>query len=169
MTTEEALLRLATSSGQAALGVLRMLCGDAIEMGPAVVDADASPLATIAMPAVAVSVSYVDGAAGGNVFVLTPAAARELARTMLGEAQGVGLDSDESLSEIERSAIGEAMNQIMAAAAAATASALRHAIEISTPQTRLFTSAEAAAAAYDHHSHAVHVPFALNCEPAPLA
>ena len=63
-------------------------------------------------PAVTASVSYVDGVTGGNVFVMPVKAARALAAAMMGEAQPE--DDATELTELELSAAGEAMNQMMA-------------------------------------------------------
>ena len=71
-------------------------------------------------PAVATNVSYVDGVTGGNVFVVTRLGARRLAAAMMGMEPAPRTPTARTLDELELSAVGEAMNQSMAAAAGAT-------------------------------------------------
>ena len=89
-------------------------------------------------PAVAASVSYVDGVTGGNVFVMPLDGARALAAAMMGEEPPE--DEADELTELELSAVGEAMNQMMAAAAAATSGVLGDEVEIAPPETRVLAS-----------------------------
>jgi len=137
VSTQDALYTLATASTQAALDVLRRLLPDAvadteIEVGPL----DRDEVESGALPAVAVSVSYVNGGHGGNLFEMPLTAARRLASAMAG-----GMELDEELggdlSELELSAIGEAMNQMMAAAAAATADLVEEPVEIEAPHVQV--------------------------------
>ena len=74
---------------------------------------------------VAMSVSYVDGVTGGNVFLITLDGAKMLAASMMGMDEPEDPDATE-LSELELSAVSEAMNQMMASAAAATSRRARH-------------------------------------------
>ena len=108
----------------------------------AVVAPGKHPLEGIPVPAVATMVSYVDGVTGGNLFVMTVEGARKLAAAMM------GMEPDETagaaeLSELELSAVAEAMNQMMASAAGATTAVLGTEVEIGVPETRTFTSADA--------------------------
>ena len=93
----------------------------------------------LAVPAVCAEVSYVDGVTGGIVFLLPVEGARRLAATMMGEEAAAAAEGAE-LSEIELSAVGEAMNQMMSAAALATASVLGQEVEIAPPRIRVVTS-----------------------------
>jgi flagellar motor switch protein FliN/FliY len=72
------------------------------------------------------------------VFLAPPASARTLAERM-----GAGAEVEEGapLTEIELSAVSEASNQMMAAAAGAVGVVLGQEIEISPPQTRTIDSA----------------------------
>jgi len=98
----------------------------------------------LALPAVCAEVSYVDGVTGGNVFLLPVEGARRLAATMGAEGTAETAEGAE-LTELELSAVGEAMNQMMSAAALATSSVLGQEVEISPPQIRVVaTEAEAA-------------------------
>ena len=87
----------------------------------------------LAVPAVCAEVSYVDGVTGGNVFLLPVEGARRLAATMMGE-QATGAPEGSELSELELSAVGEAMNQMMSAAALATAGVIGQEVEIAPPK-----------------------------------
>ena len=87
------------------------------------------------------AVSYVDGVTGGNVFLITLDGARLLAASMMGMEQPEDPDAPE-LSELELSAVSEAMNQMMASAAAATSVVLGTEVEIGTPDTKTFTAAD---------------------------
>ena len=119
------------------------------------------------MPAVATMVSYVDGVTGGNLFVMTVEGARRLAAAMM------GMDPDEieaatELSELELSAVAEAMNQMMASAAGATTSVLGTEVEIGVPETRTFTTADAALEAYAQTPHATRAAISVCGEPCRL-
>ena len=109
----------------------------------------------LAVPAVCADVSYVDGVTGGNVFLLPVEGARRLAATMMGE-DGAAEAEGAELSELELSAVGEAMNQMMSAAALATSSVLGQEVEIAPPQIRVVTT-EAEAAEILRASAAPHV------------
>ena len=158
MTPDDALVQLAESTAGAVEGILEQFCPGEVERGPAqVVAADQSPFAAIAAPAVATNVSYVDGVTGGNVFVIALAGARKLAAAMMGAEPSA--DEGEELSELELSAVGEAANQMMAAAAAATGDVLGEDVLIASPETRLLQTSEAADTAFPQTAHATTVSF----------
>ena len=153
MKVNEALIRLGESTSEAVAGIMQMFAGDAAQPGPvAIVPAGGDPLQTLPTPAVAASVSYVDGVTGGNVFVMPLEGARALAAAMMGEEPPE--DEATELTELELSAVGEAMNQMMAAAANATSAVLGTEVEIAPPETRVLTSL---AGALDGHDDAAHV------------
>jgi flagellar motor switch protein FliN len=153
MNVEDALLRLGESTSEAVAGVMQMYAGDAVQPGPvAIVPPGGEPLGALPTPAVAASVSYVDGVTGGNVFVMPLAGARALAAAMMGEAAPE--DEATELTELELSAVGEAMNQMMAAGANATSAVLGTEVEIAPPDTRLLTSLDHA---LDGHEDAPHM------------
>jgi flagellar motor switch protein FliN/FliY len=120
----------------------------------------------VARGSVAASVSYVDGVTGANVFVLTRAGARGLATAMGApppepeEGTDVGAATPE-LSELEMSAIAEAANQTMAAAAAAISVVLGQEIEISTPDIRVLEDPGSAADIYGTAPHATSTTFLI--------
>ncbi len=168
MSASEALTRLGQSTAEACTGVLEMFAADKISMGEITTTEDStSAFAGIPVPSVAMSVSYVDGVTGGNVFLLTLEGARLLAASMMGMDQPEDPDATE-LSELELSAVSEAMNQMMASAAAATSVVLGTEVEISTPETKTFTSADEIAAAYPTTPHAVRTAMSICGEPARL-
>jgi flagellar motor switch protein FliN len=109
----------------------------------------------LSVPAVCAEVSYVDGVTGGNVFLLPVEGARRLAAAM-GAEHDAGSAEGAELTEIELSAVGEAMNQMMSAAALATSSVLGQEVAISPPQIRVVTT-EAEAAEVLRASAAPHV------------
>jgi flagellar motor switch protein FliN/FliY len=110
---------------------------------------------------VAASVSYVDGVTGANIFVLTAAGVRNMAQAM-GMPFEEG-DSDE-LSELELSAVGEASNQMMAAAASAIGVVLGQEIEISVPDIRVLDDPTAVAELYGSSPHATSTTFLIGGE-----
>ena len=129
--------------------------------------AETNPMETVPVPAVATSVSYVDGVTGANVFVMTLDGARKLAAAMMGIEEPEDPDAPE-LSELELSAVSEAMNQMMASAAIAISSVLGTEVEIGTPETKTFTEAAQALDAYPQTPHAVRASFSVCGEPCRL-
>ena len=112
MTRDEALVKLGTTTAEAVASVLQMFAPGGCEHGiPTIVSGDRAPLASVPLPAVAANVSYVDGVTGGNLFVITLAGAKRLAAAMMGEEPG---ELGSELTELELSAVSEAMNQMMA-------------------------------------------------------
>lgn len=161
MNANQALLSLAESTAEAVQTVLASLAPDAVEAGAvSVVPSGVSPLQAIPAPSVAASVSYVDGVTGGNVFVITRLGARRLAAAMMGQ-EPPAEDHDGELSELELSAVGEAMNQSMAAAAGATGRVLGQEVEISVPETKFFANASEADGLYPESPHATTASFRL--------
>jgi flagellar motor switch protein FliN/FliY len=160
-TPREALMRLGASTAEAVAQVLEMFAPGAVQRGDVTVLADgASPFANVARGSIASSVSYVDGVTGANVFVLTPVGARGLAAAMGAPPPDAEEDAESpELSELEMSAIAEAANQTMAAAAAAIGVVLGQEIEISTPDTRVLDDPGSAADIYGTAPHATSTTF----------
>jgi flagellar motor switch protein FliN/FliY len=135
MTTQEALVFLATSTAQAAADALRVFAPEDVATAPvSVVVPGTEPFQGAAVPAVVAAINY-EGGVGGNVFVMPLVAARKLAAAMMGEA--LPTDETDELTELELSAVGEAMNQMMAAAAASTSNTLDLEVDIDPPQVRV--------------------------------
>jgi flagellar motor switch protein FliN/FliY len=161
VTTEEALQQLGESTADAVEGVLQTLAPGGIERGTvSVAGTDADPLNGVRAPAVVASVSYVDGVKGGNLFVLSAAGARRLAAAMMGMSEPEG-DVDDPLSELELSAVSEAANQMMAAAAGATSKVLGEEVEIGVPQTELIATLDGAESLYEKTPHLTLVSFSI--------
>jgi flagellar motor switch protein FliN/FliY len=167
MNVDDALIRLGESTSEAVAGILQMFAGDAAQPGPvAIVTNGGDPLQALPTPAVAASVSYVDGVTGGNVFVMPLRGARALAAAMMGEEPPE--DEADDLSELELSAVGEAMNQMMAAAANATSGVLGTEVEIAPPDTRVLTSLETALQGHDDAAHVTSGVFTVFGQPCRL-
>jgi flagellar motor switch protein FliN len=163
ITPREALMRLGASTAEAIAQVLEMFAPGAVQRGEVTVLPDgASPFVNVTRGSIASSVSYVDGVTGANVFVLTPAGARGLA-TAMGAPPPEVEDGDETpaLSELEMSAIAEAANQTMAAAAAAISVVIGQEIEISTPDTRVLDEPSKATDIYGTAPHATSTTFVI--------
>lgn len=168
MSGPEALERLGTSTAEACIGVLEMFASGKVTVGDPVVTADAkAAFAGLRVPAVAMSVSYIDGVTGGNVFIVTVDGAKKLAAAMMGMDEPEDPEATE-LSELEESAVSEAMNQMMAMAAGAASSVLNTEVEIGTPETKMFTSSDDFADSYPSTPHAVQTSFSICGEPARL-
>ena len=87
---------------------------------------------------------------------------------VIGHAQAMGMpfeegDSDEP-SELELSAVGEASNQMMAAAASAIGVVLGQEIEISVPDIRVLEDPQAASDIYGSSTHATSTTFLIGGE-----
>jgi flagellar motor switch protein FliN len=168
MTQNETLLHLARSTVEAVSGILELFAPGRIEAGDvSVLAPDRDPMDGISAPAVATSVSYVDGVTGGNVFVITVEGARKLAAAMM------GMDPDatapgEEIGDLELSAVAEAMNQMMASAAGATSAVLGTEVEISAPHTQTFGTAEEALGVYPPAPHVTSASFTVCGEPSRL-
>jgi flagellar motor switch protein FliN len=166
MTTDQALVKLGQSTTEAVCSVLEQFVPGQITPGEvAVVTGSRHPLEGIPVPAVATMVSYVDGVTGGNLFVMTVEGARRLAAGMMGnEPAAEGAE----LSELELSAVAEAMNQMMASAAGAISAVLGTEVETGVPETRTFVSFEQAADAYARTPHATRAAVSVCGEPCRL-
>jgi flagellar motor switch protein FliN/FliY len=163
MTPRDALLRLGASTAEAIAQVLEMFAPGTIERGDvSVMGEGQSPFMGIVAGSVAASVSYVDGVTGANIFILTAAGVRNMAQAMGMPAPEEG-ESDE-LSELELSAVGEASNQMMAAAASAIGVVLGQEIEISVPDIRVLENPDAATEIYGSSPHATSTTFLIGGE-----
>jgi flagellar motor switch protein FliN/FliY len=161
MTAEQALLRLAASTAEAVRGVLDTLApGNIVPGAVDVVPDNASPFTDVHVPAVFADVSYVDGVNGGNVLIIGVEGARRLAAAMMG-MDPTAVEAGGELSELEFSAVGEAMNQMMSAAAMATAEVLGEEVEIAPPVVKTVSTVEEIASSADSAGHATAVTFSV--------
>ena len=164
ITPREALTRLGASSAEAIAQVLESFTPGAVERGEVSVLAEGTtPFANVPRGAVASSVSYIDGVTGANIFVLTANGARTLAGAMGVPAED-DADDDQQLSEFELSAIAEAANQMMAAAAAAIGVVLGQQIGISPPDTRVLDDPTKADELYGSAPYATSTTFLIGGE-----
>jgi flagellar motor switch protein FliN/FliY len=165
MTNEQSLLRLAASTLDAIRDVLESYAPGGVTAGAVgAVAPGVHPLAGAQVPAVLADVGYVDGVTGGNVMVIGVEGARRLAAAMMGGDPADVASSHppgEPLSELEFSAVGEAMNQMMSAAAMATSQVLGDEVEIAPPNVRLVHSLDEAQAGIEHSGLACTVEFTL--------
>ena len=160
-----ALMRLGASTAEAIAQVLEMFAPGEVNRGEvSVLASKASPFASLEAGSVAASVSYVDGVTGANVFVAPRNSARALAAKMGVPPE----DGAEELSELELSAISEAANQMMAAAASAIGVVLGQEIEISPPTTRVIDDPGTADELFGSAPHATSTTFMVGGEPCRL-
>jgi flagellar motor switch protein FliN/FliY len=153
----QALIQLGAATAEAVARTLEVLAPGTVSRGEVTVCVDgASPFTALPEPAVAASVSYVDGVTGANIFVLSHPAGRALAAAM-----GVPAERDGPLKELEMSALGEAANQMLAAAAGATSVVIGQEIEISPPDVRLLERSSAAAEIFGTAPYACSTSFAV--------
>ncbi len=85
-------------------------------------------------PCVFLQIQYTEGLDGSNVLVLREDDVKIITDLMMG---GEGVVSDDAISELHLSAIGEAMNQMMGSAATSMSSMLNRKIDISPPVATL--------------------------------
>ncbi|PTL59157.1 FliM/FliN family flagellar motor switch protein [Paraconexibacter algicola] len=165
---DNALLRLGGSTADAVQDVLEIFAPGQVAPGVVkVVPPGTHPLADIQVPAVLADVSFVDGVSGGNVLVMSVAGARRLAAVMMGMAPE-DLEPADEPTELEFSAIGEAMNQMMSAAAMATSAVLDEEVEIAPPDVRLVRTIEEATEHWEHSGQATIVTFTVGGAPCTL-
>jgi flagellar motor switch protein FliN len=169
VTTDQALLKITASTAEAAIDALRALCGTQVVPSPAkVITGDAHPLADMAMPAVVARDAHLDGESGGSLLCMPLAAAHQLAAVMMGADPPA--DDAAALSEMELAAIGEAMEELLSAAARAAAGVLgQHDVDSDT-ETRLVTSVAQADELIGDRAgaHAAHADFMLMGTPCRL-
>lgn len=126
----EALAELAASTTDAVSQALSALIGDRATRGEVTLFGDDQPpFADLPLGGVAASVRYVDGVTGASVLLMPVACARSLAVTI-----GADAGQGDELSELQLSAVGEAANQMLAAAASAISVVLGQEIQISPPE-----------------------------------
>jgi flagellar motor switch protein FliN/FliY len=167
-TPADALMRLAASSAEAVAQVLDMYAPGLAQRGQVQVLPDSSEaFANLPFGAIAASVAYVDGVTGANVFVMPPTGARALAIAM-GVPPEDGPEPEDGkpieLTELELSAVSEASNQMMAAAASAIGVVLGQEVNIGPPDTAVMDDAESAANRFGTAPHATSASFTIEGE-----
>jgi flagellar motor switch protein FliN/FliY len=161
---QQALMHLGASTAEAVAQVLEMFVADGVERGDVTVGNDeSSPFTELPLDGIAASVRYVDGVTGANVFLMTEACARSLASAM-----GVPSPESGALTELEVSAIGEAANQMLGAAASAISVVIGQEIEISPPDVRVLTDKTDAIEVWGTAPYTCCSSFTINGEPCQL-
>jgi flagellar motor switch protein FliN/FliY len=82
---------------------------------------------------VVTEINFTEGVKGRSVFILTPKEASAIADLMIG---GDGSNLKEDLTDLELSAVSEAMNQMMGSAATSMSEFFKTKVDIETPQTK---------------------------------
>jgi flagellar motor switch protein FliN/FliY len=166
MTAEQALQHLSQQTAEAVAETLQMFSGQGITIGGvAAIGGDVNPVGALDFPAIISNVSYLEGVSGGNLFAISADGAKALAATMMG---GELEDDGNEVPELALSAVGEAANQMLAAAAAATSKVLGEEVEIDPPNTRVVASADEAMAGQPMTQHVMSVSFTVLGHPARL-
>jgi flagellar motor switch protein FliN/FliY len=166
MNAEQALDQLTESTARAVVDTLQTFCGEEIAIaGSTVVPRGTNPLGALDFPAVVAGIQYLDGVSGGNLFAITAEGAKKIAAQMMG---GELEDDGQDVPELALSAVGEAANQMLAAAGAATAKVLGEEVEIDPPQIRVVGDAEEAMADQPMTQHVTSVSFSVLGEPCRL-
>ena len=98
-----------------------------------------SLLDTYEKPCVFIQIKYTKGLDGTNILVLKEHDVKVITDLMMG---GDGTNTDGELGELHLSAISEAMNQMMGAAATSLSTLLQTVIDISPPESSLFDLTE---------------------------
>ena len=161
-TQHEALIRLGASTAESVAQTLEMFAPGEVTRGDvSVIDAANGPFGSVEPGTVAAGVSYVDGVTGANVFLAPRASARALALKMGVPPEG---EPDDDLTELELSAVSEASNQMMAAAAAAISVVLGQEVEISPPTTRVIAGAQEADELFGSAPYATATTFLIGGE-----
>ena len=107
---------------------------------------------------VSVEVKYVEGFSGQNVFVIKATDAAVISDIMLG---GDGTNPDMNMTEIHLSAVQEAMNQMMGAAATSMSTIFNKKVDISPPNIEQGDAAKKASTEYINEEIFVQVSFQL--------
>lgn len=90
------------------------------------------------VPNIALEVKYTSGIMGENLLVMKITDAAVIANLMMG---GNGVAENSELSEIEISAVSEAMNQMIGSAATSMATMFSREVNISPPESRIWSDA----------------------------
>ena len=114
---------------------------------------------TFSIPNIALEVTYTSGIVGENLLVMKLTDAAVIANLMMG---GNGLVDTHELSEIELSAVSEAMNQMIGSAATSMATMFSREVNISPPTSRIWSDLDSSIASDISESEdIVHVSFKL--------
>lgn len=114
------------------------------------------------IPNIALEIKYVAGIAGKNVLLMKVSDAAVVADLMMG---GTGEVKSQVLSEIEESAVSEAMNLMIGSAATAMATMFSRKVDISPPKSRIWDSTSSNMSEdIQEEEEVIEVAFKLNIE-----
>lgn len=151
--SEEATLRaFSDAAGRSVTAVLQRWTEDVADGTIEIVPEGAPPLGSVELPAVVVAAWYGEQSAGGNLLTMTTRGAKCLAARIVG-AQESDHDEDDVVTELELSALDEAMGHVMTAAAAASGDLLGRDIATGAPTTLTVDDAESAAKVCEPAQH----------------
>ncbi|MBL4938015.1 flagellar motor switch phosphatase FliY [Clostridium sp. YIM B02515] len=112
------------------------------------------------VPNIALEVKYISGISGENLLVMKIADAAIIANLMMG---GDGKVDSHELSEIEESAVSEAMNQMIGSAATSMATMFAREVNISPPNSKIWNdSTTQLTDKIDENEDIIQVSFRLN-------
>ena len=94
---------------------------------------------TFETPTVVLDVEYTSGIIGRNILIIKTEDAAVIANLMMG---GDGIVENHELSEIEISAVQEAMNQMIGSAATSMATMFSREVNISPPISKIWSNSE---------------------------
>lgn len=92
---------------------------------------------TFDIPNIALEVKYISGIIGGNLLVMKMTDAAVIADLMMGK-DGKNVEEKKELSELEISAVSEAMNQMIGSAATSMATMFAREVNISPPTSKIW-------------------------------
>ncbi len=115
---------------------------------------------TVTTKRVFVKVSYVEGVQGCSILMLEEKDARAIADLMMG-GDGRGTYAQMELGELHLSAVSEAMNQMMGAAATSMSIMLDRKTDISIPETKYMEGGEYLACEFPNDDKFVKVNFRM--------
>ena len=136
---------VATSAAE----VLTTLLGELVTATTPAVEQTDDPLGGLAYPRVMVEIPYLAGVEGGMLFVLAPQDSATLAGVMMGLDAPMG----DGLSELELSAVAEAMSQMMGTAATALGAFVGRDVEIAPPVCTVVDDVASARSTFPHAAH----------------
>ncbi|WP_334111241.1 flagellar motor switch phosphatase FliY [Thermodesulfitimonas autotrophica] len=128
------------SMGSAATTLSELLNQKVVITSPRVeVTTEEALVSNFTVPYMIIKVRYTEGLAGLSLLVIKTADVAVIADLMMG---GNGQNPPATLGELEISAVAEAMNQMMGAAATAMADIFKRTVNIAPPEVSVFDSAE---------------------------
>jgi flagellar motor switch protein FliN/FliY len=108
-----------------------------------------------------VKVNYVEGVKGCSILMLEEQDAKAIADLMMG-SDGKGMYAQMDFNEIHMSAVSEAMNQMMGAAATSMSIMLDRKTDISTPEAKFMEDGEYLACEFPNDERFVKVGFKMH-------